>query len=93
MDSLEINDHGLDVLNGRYLSPKRMLNNSPKPLNIAIQAIILHTFGGLGSANEATNPEARVANSWRLRDGRGGAFKFPLHSLKQDVPIPQKYVE
>ena len=28
-----------------YLNPKSMQNNSPKPIIIAMKAIMLHTFG------------------------------------------------
>ena len=44
-------DHGSALQNvSDYLNPKSMQNNSPKPIIIGIKAIILHTFGGPGSA-------------------------------------------
>ena len=35
-----------------YLNPKSMQINSPKPVIVAIKAIILHTFGGPGRVED-----------------------------------------
>ena len=68
-------------------NPKSMQNNSPKPIIIAIKAIILHTFGAQVDLNSVLRFGFRVLYSEGTAKLNGGQLLW--RSVTLVIPVPQ----
>ena len=80
LESLEVLPFSLPHLMGQYLDPKSRSNDSPTLLNIAQEAIILHTFGvqvGRQGMGYLHSPQERVFNfCYRIAPGNSWTYSL-----------------